>query len=362
MVLASICAFSQVSIQMENDGGVYKIPCVVNGVKMKFIFDTGASKVCMSQSMAQFLLDGEYLSYDDIKGVGQSIVADGTIVNHALIILRDIEIAGMHLHDIEATVIEGQNAPLLLGQSAIQELGRITIDGNVLIIHNVEDNLTIEEALSLIDKAYSYVLEEKYDLAINTFIRANDVIEIADVDCVIWAYCYIKINDWDECIVFCKKWIKSFEKTAANEDKASIYDYLAMSYYFKHDYNNAVIWFQKELSIQESDNLFFYAHSLDQINRHREAIIEYKKAIKYECNEMGITIYDVEFNRVNDRVDLSRLGLFLRAYSVACASIEDFEKANKLMVLAAKCGDKKAIQFCNENFIDYKTKTSDLFE
>lgn len=79
MLLTSMSLFSQVSIQMENDGGVYKIPCIVNGVKMKFIFDTGASTVSMSQAMAQFLLDGEYLSYEDIKGTGKSVVADGTI-------------------------------------------------------------------------------------------------------------------------------------------------------------------------------------------------------------------------------------------------------------------------------------------
>ena len=67
-LLMSIIASAQVTIQMEKDGGVYKVPCNVNGVKMKFIFDTGASTVSMSQTMAQFLLDGEYLSVSDIKG------------------------------------------------------------------------------------------------------------------------------------------------------------------------------------------------------------------------------------------------------------------------------------------------------
>ena len=138
---------AQVTIQMEKDGGVYKVPCTVNGVKMKFIFDTGASSVCMSQTMAQFLLDGEYLSISDIKGSGQSVVADGTIVNHANIVLRDIEIGGLHIRNVQATVLESQNAPLLLGQTAISELGRITIDGNKLIIHTGDNELTDNETL-----------------------------------------------------------------------------------------------------------------------------------------------------------------------------------------------------------------------
>ena len=102
-LIMSMMATAQVTIQMEKEGGVYKVPCTVNGVKMKFIFDTGASTVCISQTMAQFLLDGDYLSVDDIVGTGQSQIADGSIVNHVVIVLRDIEIGGMHIHNIKAT-------------------------------------------------------------------------------------------------------------------------------------------------------------------------------------------------------------------------------------------------------------------
>ena len=40
-------------IIMEKDGGVYKIPCSVNGAKMKFIFDTGAATVAGPEVVAQ---------------------------------------------------------------------------------------------------------------------------------------------------------------------------------------------------------------------------------------------------------------------------------------------------------------------
>ena len=89
---------------MEEDGGVYRIPCLVNGAKMKFIFDTGASTVCISESMAEYLYDNDYISKSDFVGLGQSTVADGRIVNNLHLILRDIEIAGLHLTDVEAVV------------------------------------------------------------------------------------------------------------------------------------------------------------------------------------------------------------------------------------------------------------------
>ena len=130
----AISLSAQVTITMEQDGGVYKVPCVVNGAKMKFIFDTGAATVCLSESMAEYLLDNDYITKDDILGTGTSQVADGRIVDHVKINLRDIEIAGLHLKDVEAVVVEGQRAPLLLGQTAIQKLGKVSIDGNKLII------------------------------------------------------------------------------------------------------------------------------------------------------------------------------------------------------------------------------------
>ncbi len=134
LVANTICA--QVTITMEREAGVYKVPCVVNGAKMKFIFDTGAATVCLSESMAEYLLDNDYISKDDFIGTGSSTVADGRSVSHLKIILRDIEIAGLHLKDVEASVVEGQRAPLLLGQTAIQKLGKVAIDGNKLIIEN----------------------------------------------------------------------------------------------------------------------------------------------------------------------------------------------------------------------------------
>lgn len=163
-LLALLLVYSNISAQvvitMEQDGGVYKVPCIVNGAKMKFIFDTGASSVCISESMAEYLLDNDYISKDDFSGSGSSIVADGREVKHQIIILRDIEIAGLHLYNVESNIIEGQRAPLLLGQSAIQKLGKVSIDGNKLIISNATDNYY--ERLNQLKRDAEYYGDIKY--------------------------------------------------------------------------------------------------------------------------------------------------------------------------------------------------------
>ena len=59
-LLSSLCGMAQKRIVMERESGVYKIPCKVNGAKMKMIFDTGASSVSISSSIAQYLYYNDY--------------------------------------------------------------------------------------------------------------------------------------------------------------------------------------------------------------------------------------------------------------------------------------------------------------
>lgn len=156
-LLGYFSSFSQTVIEMEKQGGVYRIPCLVNGAKMKLIFDTGAANVCLSQSIAEYLLDNDYISSADFLETGQSVVADGRIVDHLKINIKDIEIGGMHLSNVPAIVMFEQQAPLLLGQSAIQQLGTVSMNGNRLVIHKIDNNsLSDDEIDALFADAKKY--------------------------------------------------------------------------------------------------------------------------------------------------------------------------------------------------------------
>lgn len=117
------------TIKMEKmSGNTYLIPCKVNGLPLDFIFDTGASSVQISKGEAIFMLKNGYLSNDDIRGTQQFQTASGDIIEGTRIIIRKIEIGGMILRDVEASVVHSNNAPLLLGQSVLSRLGKIQID------------------------------------------------------------------------------------------------------------------------------------------------------------------------------------------------------------------------------------------
>ena len=109
-------------------GNTFTVPCKVNGLPLKFIFDTGASSVQISKSEAIFMLKNGYLSENDITGTQYFQTASGDIIEGTRIIIRKIEIGGMVLRNVEASVVHSDNAPLLLGQSVLSRLGKIQID------------------------------------------------------------------------------------------------------------------------------------------------------------------------------------------------------------------------------------------
>ena len=254
--LLAICTLlsAQVTITMEQDGGVYKVPCIVNGAKMKFIFDTGAATVCLSESMAEYLLDNDYITKEDILGTGTSQVADGRIVDHVKINLRDIEIAGLHLKDVEAVVVEGQRAPLLLGQSAIQKIGKVSIEGNKLIIENGNDGSCVVNSVYL----HNIPFVELESRAKNSIVDKEGLYAWMLGDCYRIGIC-VPVNETQAAYWY------SIAAQKGNHDAEEAYgDCLYRGIGVKKDYARAVYWFEQAAKFNHARALynlgFCYGH------------------------------------------------------------------------------------------------------
>lgn len=108
--------------------GTYEIPCSVNGLSLKMVFDTGASDVTISAVEANFMLKNGYLSEDDVKGKNRYMTASGDLHEGTILRLKEVQLGDTVLKNIEASVVHNQKAPLLLGQSVLEKFGTITID------------------------------------------------------------------------------------------------------------------------------------------------------------------------------------------------------------------------------------------
>lgn len=115
-------------VKMERLNGVYYVECKINGSEMQFIFDTGASDITMSLTEARFLHKQGKLSDEDFKGRQQYQIADGSISEGTIVNLKTVTIGNRTLNNVQASIVQNMEAPLLLGQSALSEFGKISID------------------------------------------------------------------------------------------------------------------------------------------------------------------------------------------------------------------------------------------
>lgn len=119
-------------------GGTYEVPCVVNGLPLMMIFDTGAADVTISTVEASFMFKNGYLKESDIKGSRNYVTADGGVHAGTVITLKEVKLGEAVLKNVQASVVHNQKAPLLLGQSVLEKFGTITID-------NVNLKITIQQ-------------------------------------------------------------------------------------------------------------------------------------------------------------------------------------------------------------------------
>ncbi len=146
---------SQTTINMQKEGGVFTVPCYVNGLKLSFIFDTGASDVSISLTEALFMLKNGYLKHEDIIGKQNYIDATGKISVGTIINIKKIDFSGLTLYNIKASIVDELSAPLLLGQSAMTKLGRFIFDpinGKLTILNDNEYNNEIKKPISNLEK------------------------------------------------------------------------------------------------------------------------------------------------------------------------------------------------------------------
>jgi clan AA aspartic protease (TIGR02281 family) len=166
-------------ITMEKIGRTYRLPCTVNGLPLNFILDTGADEVSISLSEALFMLKNDYIDENDLLNTEYYQLANGEVVEGTKIVLRTLKIGGLTIKNVEASIVHTMNAPLLLGQSALSKLGKITIDyaKNQLIINEKQEvNATLKNsALDFLLLGNDYYKNSDYSQAIIHYTKSIEV-------------------------------------------------------------------------------------------------------------------------------------------------------------------------------------------
>jgi aspartyl protease family protein len=118
-----------------DDNGQFAIDATVDGVKVHFLMDTGASGIALSQR------DAARLGFDEssLRYSGNFSTANGR-VRAAPITLNTLEIGPFSANDVPAWVNGGDLDRSLLGMSYLSTLGRIEIRGDTLILEQMANH------------------------------------------------------------------------------------------------------------------------------------------------------------------------------------------------------------------------------
>ena len=347
---------------MEEYGGVYRIPCKVNGAKMKLIFDTGAEKVCLSLSMANYLYDNDYITDEDIVGSGTSTVADGSIVDHIKIIIKDIEIEGIHLRNVEAVVIDGQNAPLLLGQSAIKKLGKYSISDNKLIFgsNNTSNQMVLsQQAVDSIEliafdaarNGYYIVAVEQYGL-----LYKNDYLTSYGKKWYAWFL--QQSGNYEEALEIYFSIQDDIEKGESDE-KADFYYSIANCYYDLKIYDKAIPYYEKTRYYTSSKWEGIGFSSVISIYQSYTEMGNYNMAQKVVDDNIYNYLKEKRFKRtdcweLNKKDEIVGLLYNMRAFAYSEYYAENHHlEIEYYLILSAAWGYDKSISFCNKVNLDY---------
>lgn len=355
-LLFSIFVFSQKVITMEPFGSLFRVSCSVNGARMKMIFDTGASAVSLSESMASYLYDNDYITKDDIIGKTKVSTASGQIVDAVRVNLKDIEIQGIHLKNVEATVTSGQDVPLLLGQSAIQQLGKVTLDGNKLIIQGYSDEQVYDKEAELYDRIESDFEDGSWASLRENILSLEKYEELGSRYLSFLVLANSTLGNDQETINIGKRWLSKYQfnnDESEDDDYWRVYYNMAYSYNRLHDDQNALSCYEKSLNYIH-DNPYLYGNISSiistfyfKLGNYYTSISYCKKAIQNFCKSLKITKNQMAQGLKKDGC----LSEALYNYSLCEFKLQRDSEGDYLMYISSKCGSKDADDYCRENKI-----------
>ena len=116
-------------VYSKADDGHFYLQLVVNGEKVNFLLDTGATNLVLNKKTAEKVgFNPNELSYDF-----KTYTANG-VSRSAKILIQEIKIGSLYDYDVAAMVAEGALFMPLLGMTFLSQFGEISINGDKLTL------------------------------------------------------------------------------------------------------------------------------------------------------------------------------------------------------------------------------------
>ena len=108
--------------------GHFHTEASIGGTKVRFLVDTGASVVALTEADAWRV--GIPFSANDFVPVGRQVSGE---LRGKPVMLSEVRVGSKVVRDVEAVIVEGATMNLL-GQSFLRRAGRIEMDGETMVL------------------------------------------------------------------------------------------------------------------------------------------------------------------------------------------------------------------------------------
>jgi peptidoglycan-associated lipoprotein len=109
--------------------GLITAPCIINGFTVQFTFDAKLAPQISVEEAMKLLAQGA-VGKLDFKGNPDEILANGTIANRAILVIKEMAIANVTVKNLEFMVNTNLSYPLIIGNSVLSAFGDYTIDNS----------------------------------------------------------------------------------------------------------------------------------------------------------------------------------------------------------------------------------------
>ena len=124
-----------IEVPFKKQSGVRTIQVKINDcAEFPMIFDTGCSGMSISVLELATLMKNGYISEDDLVGITQAQIADGSVISEAVVNLKKLKIGDYECYNVHASISENAAAPLLLGNGALKDVKSFSVDDNAQVI------------------------------------------------------------------------------------------------------------------------------------------------------------------------------------------------------------------------------------
>lgn len=118
---------STLRVPLEKVNGVYHLEIIISGKRVKYILDSGASEMAITESMEKYLQEIGAIRLTDYLPSGSYNLADGSTVTNRRVQLPSVKIGDITLNNVPAYIAK-DSSPLLSGKSALDMLAYWKID------------------------------------------------------------------------------------------------------------------------------------------------------------------------------------------------------------------------------------------